>query len=222
MISGLASAVWALHEIFSEDAEAILKGLHQDLRPANVLYDGHRLILADFGLSSIKSAGEESNTPFKGRVDYYQAPECADLGPPYEEHETTRATDIFALGCIIVDMIVYHIKDRAGLEAFEKSRNFALPPVLYHLYHNGTTLNEAVAGILHEVSEQDDSSSLRDLAELVTHMLDIDPENRPSGRIVTVRSYTTTIIAFTEQFDRLFADMGPMPEALVEQARFIS
>ena len=222
MISGLASAVWALHEIFSEDTGATLKGLHQDLRPVNVLYDGNRLILADFGLSSIKSAEENSNTPFKGRVDYYQAPECADLGPPYEEHETTRATDIFALGCIITDMIVYHVKGRAGLEAFHKSRNFVLHPVHYHLYHNGTTLNEAVAGILHEVSEQDGSASLRNLAELVTHMLDIDPKKRPSGRTVTARSHAITVAAFTEQLDRLFADVGRVPEALVEQARFIS
>lgn len=222
MISGLASAVWALHEIFSEDSGATLKGLHQDLRPVNVLYDGNRLILADFGLSSIKTAGENSNTPFKGRIDYYQAPECADLGPPYEEHETTRATDIFALGCIITDVIVYHVKGCAGLEAFRKSRSFVLPPVHYHLYHNGTTLNEAVAGVLHEVSEQDDSASLRNLAELVTHMLHIDPGKRPSGRTVTAKLYAITIAAFTEQLDRLFADIGRVPEALVEQARFIS
>ena len=222
MISGLASAVWALHEIFSEDTGATLKGLHQDLRPVNVLYDGNRLILADFGLSSIKSAAENSNTPFKGRVDYYQAPECADLGPPYEEHETTRATDIFALGCIITDMIVYHFKGRAGLDAFQKSRNFILPPFHYHLYHNGTTLNEAVADILHQVSEQEDSASLRNLAELVSLMLDIDPKKRPLGRTVTAKSYAITIAAFTEQLDRLFADLGRVPEALVEQARLIS
>lgn len=222
MMSGLTSAVWALHEIASDDTETILKGLHQDLRPVNVLYDDSRLILADFGLSSVKSAEENSNTTFKGRIDYYQAPECADLGPPYEEHQTTRATDIFALGCIMVDMIVYYVKGRAGLEKFHESRNFVVPPVRYHLYHNGITLNEAVAGILREVSEQGHSASLRNLAELIQQMLGIDPKKRPSGRTVTSKSYAITITAFTEQIDRLFADVAYMPEALVERARLVS
>ena len=222
MISGLASAVWALHEIFGEDTKAILKGLHQDLRPANVLADGKRLILADFGLSSIRAMGEHSTTPFKGRVDYYQAPECADLRPPYEEHKVTRAADIFSLGCIIIDMIVYYMKGRAGLEAFHESRNFASPPFHFHLYHNGTILNEVVTRILNEISEPSKSTSLRRLAELVAHMLEINPEKRPSGRTVTVRLYTTAIVSFAEHLEGLFTSVVCVPEAVIEQARFVS
>ena len=222
MLSGLTSAIWALHEIYNGDRTANFKGLHKDLRPANILYDGNRLILADFGLSSIKSTGEQSNTPFKGRVDYYQAPECADLGPPYKEYEVTRATDIFALGCIILDVIVHHAKGPAGLELFHKSRSFVVGPLKYHLYHEGSGLNKVVSDILHEMLKQDHSASLRDVAELITRMLDIDPRKRPTGKMVTTSLYAITAMAFTEDLDRLFENVNYVPEALVEHARFIS
>lgn len=49
------------------------------MRPVNIWYAGNQLILADFRLFYIKSTRENSNTPFKVGVDYYQAPERFDM-----------------------------------------------------------------------------------------------------------------------------------------------
>ena len=103
-VAGLASAISALHDFALDDSEPSLKGHHQDLDPENILMDEFRFVLADFGLSSIKNLAANSRTPFKGRRGYCEAPESAQLTPPYQEFEVTRAADIFALACIIADL----------------------------------------------------------------------------------------------------------------------
>jgi serine/threonine protein kinase len=221
-ISGLASAIWALHEFVLEDTAPSLKGQHQDLRPDNILVDGNRFILADFGLSSIKSIQEDSRTPFKGRKGYCQAPECADLRHPYREYKTTRKTDIFALACIIADLLVYLVKGTSGVGAFLDDRKFKESPMCYSLYHKGDSANNAVAAWLENLVSENQSQSLRDMVDLVMKMLDILPKNRPEAAIVTARLYMNTIMAFSEQFRVLFNQFTPSPDALIERARFSS
>ncbi|KAL1983890.1 hypothetical protein VTN96DRAFT_9814 [Rasamsonia emersonii] len=222
-VAGLASATWALHEFALEDTEPSHKGHHQDLRPDNILVDGDRFILADFGLSSIKSMEEVSKTPFKGRRGYCQAPECADLGHPYQEHETTRATDIFSLGCIIADILIYLVKGPAGVEKFNHNREFHMPPMCYYLYHKGESSNEAVAASLKKVADEDGSQSMRDVVQLVSSMLEILPNKRPAAAAVTATLYLSIIKAFAEQFTVLFAQFtSSFPDAFIEEARFQS
>jgi serine/threonine protein kinase len=115
-LSGLACGIWALHELILDSNETSHKGHHQDLRLDNVLVERDRFILADLGLSSIRDIGESSLTPFKGRRGYCQAPECVDLGHPYRERDLTRATDIFSLGCIAADVIVYLVRGPSGVK----------------------------------------------------------------------------------------------------------
>ena len=221
-ISGLASALWALHEFVVEGVAPSSKGHHQDLRPDNILIDGSRLILADFGLSSIKPQHKNSKTPFKGRKGFCQAPECADIRRPYREYETTRKTDIFALGCILADLLVYMVKGNTGVEAFMHDREFRISPICYSIYHRGDSANEKVTSWLQGLSSDDYSQDLRDMIDLVTSMLDISPEKRPEAAMVTSRLYVNTIRCFSvilhKQFDRFLSS----PDALIERARFSS
>lgn len=221
-IAGLASAIWALHDFVLEDTEPSHKGNHQDLRPDNILVDGDRLILADFGLSSIKSMDQNSTTPFKGRKGYCQAPECVELGRPYQEHETNRATDIFALACIIADLLIYLIKGASGVKKFRDAREFHIPPMCYYLYHKGGSSNDAVKHWLARAAEEDGSRSIRDVVQLVSEMLEISPNKRPGAAIVTARLYLSTIQAFDEHVSILFARFDTHPDAVIEKARFSS
>jgi serine/threonine protein kinase len=222
-IAGLASALWTLHEFGTDDTEPSYKGHHQDLRPANILVDDNRFILADFGLSSIKPLTELTQTPFKGRVGYCQAPECADLGLPLKEYETTRATDIFALACIILDLMTWYAKGTDGVKEFCERRKFEMSPMCYFLYHKGKSSNEAVATQLKKIVEESDSSqSVQDVVQLVTSMLEIAPEARPSAAVVTARLYLGTIEAFSETLSNLYGHFATSPDAQVEKARFMS
>ena len=221
-MAGLASAVWALHEFISDDTEPSHKGHHQDLRHDNILVDGTKFILADFGLSSIKPIDELTRTPFKGRKGYCQAPECAELSRPFPEYETTRATDIFALACIFADIIVHFVKGPQGVQEFENARQFQLSPMCYRLYHKGTSSNEAVASTLQEIIKQDGSPGMRDLGELLRTMLEIRPSERPSAADVTACLYICTVDAFAHRLAWLYSRFDDNADALIEKARFES
>jgi serine/threonine protein kinase len=74
--------------------------LHRDLKPSNVLYDrAGNAALADFGLAR---AAESTRLTEEGQVVgtlHYLAPELIDGA------EATRATDVYALGCVLYECV---------------------------------------------------------------------------------------------------------------------
>lgn len=221
-LAGLCSALWALHEFALEESEPIFKGLHQDLNQDNVLVDGHRFILADFGLSSLKSLTSDSRTPFKGRRGYCQAPECAQLAYPYQEYDATRATDIFAMACIITDVLVYLFQGPSGVDQFRSAREFEVAPMCYSLYHKGSRSNEEVSNWLQSLASEDGSQSMKDVVNLVTQMLEITPAKRPKAAMVTARMYTSAIKGFSEALVEVFVRLPTTWPVLVEKSRMLA
>lgn len=74
---------------------------HEDLKPQNILIHGQNILLTDFGFSLDFS--EDSVSTTTGRpaawTMRYAAPEVLNSEP------RNRATDIFSLGCVLVEMI---------------------------------------------------------------------------------------------------------------------
>src|SRR5271156_1749173 len=77
-ICGLASALDQLHDYSNDDLKLKVIGCHHDLKPRNVLVDGGKFILADFGLSTMTDAKEDPKTLFQDRDLYFAAPEGVD------------------------------------------------------------------------------------------------------------------------------------------------
>jgi len=76
--------------------------LHRDLKPANILMDPERgPMLTDFGLAKLASESSMSMTASGGVVGtpHYIAPEV------WEGHGATKQSDIYALGCILFEML---------------------------------------------------------------------------------------------------------------------
>jgi len=76
--------------------------LHRDLKPANILIDPERgPMLTDFGLAKLAGESSTSFTAGGGVVGtpHYIAPEV------WEGRGTTAQSDIYALGCILYEMI---------------------------------------------------------------------------------------------------------------------
>lgn len=221
-LAGLSSAIWALHEFVLDDSEPSMKGNHQDLRPENVLVDGSRFILADFGLSSIKRISANSRTPFKGRKGYCQAPECVDIFPPYQEHNVTRAIDIFSFACIIADVLVHYRKGPSGVQQFRSAREFELHPMCFSLYHKGNRSNEAVAEWLKEISISSSQQALEQVVQLATESLEIQPLRRPNAAMVTAKLCVAAITAFSEPITASFDRLPDSMERKIQQSRFAS
>lgn len=74
--------------------------LHRDLKPANILMDSERgPLLSDFGLAKLVGSNSMSSTGDIVGTPHYIAPEA------WEGQAATPQTDIYALGCILYEML---------------------------------------------------------------------------------------------------------------------
>src|SRR3990170_9142604 len=79
--------------------------IHRDIKPENILqHDGH-VVVADFGIAlAVSSAGGATRLTESGMslgTPHYMSPEQA-MG----EREITAKSDVYALGCVLYEMVV--------------------------------------------------------------------------------------------------------------------
>ena len=123
-LRGLASALCSTHKLHLEkekhglDIDAI--GYHHDLRPANVLVSQETFVLADFGLGKFKPKDIPSQTQWKIGEGDYLAPECMD--ERFVHQKVGRAIDVWAFGCLAIEVIIYMEQGAASLKEFRKLR----------------------------------------------------------------------------------------------------
>jgi len=75
--------------------------LHRDVKPSNVLLDGNgTALLSDFGLARARDSTRLTEDGQLIGTPHYLAPELI------EEQEATRASDLYALGCVLYECLV--------------------------------------------------------------------------------------------------------------------
>ena len=228
-LSGLCSAVHATHCLFSKHDTLTLIGCHHDLRPQNVLVDGATFLLADIGLSRFKELTEGSATSSKSAVGFYVAPECEDFSALDETNRTQiigRSSDIWSLGCMMMEILVYMKLGVEGVKKFEDERNYRFGQTTLHRFHHGPSEEEpAVAVHLMALLNSASMRSERLLIELIRQILQLNPSPRPNADEVERRMLFIAIDTISQGIGSSYARIcgkGSVHRAFIEQMQFES
>lgn len=227
-LSGLCSAVRATHYLFAEDDTLTRIGCHHDLKPHNVLVDDATFLLADFGLSRFKKVMEGSATFYKYVGGCYVAPECEDFSASDETKAQTisRPSDIWSIGCIMMETLVYMKSGAVGVQDFQNERNYQFGQITLHRFHHGPKREEpAIAMRLTGLENNASTRSERLLIQLIRQVLQLDPSTRPKAEELERRMRFIAIFTMTQNIDPLFTDIcgeGSSPQAFIERMQFKS
>jgi serine/threonine protein kinase len=183
-LSGLASALHSLHSFRSAALNLQMIGYHHDLKPQNILVSNGCFLLSDFGLSKLKR-GEDSRTRFKPPDNYYMAPECEDIQLDFVPGEVTRASDVWSLACIILEVLVFMTQGKSGLEEFRESRAFVDGRWKFRTFFKGKSVNPAVTAKINELSSID--TTLRKAMAFLSEALIVEPGQRLKADQVAAR-----------------------------------
>lgn len=233
-LAELASAIAAVHNFATGHPELAKSGCHHDLKPKNILVDGARFLLCDFGLSRFKNTEESSDTAFKIGEGYYQAPECHALEGSMSKGRIRRSSDVWSFGCILAEMLTYMMWGAVGIEQFIQKRRFNVDNWSFFYFHSGTLPNPGVVEWLDSLKLESENPSCTInprscglYLSLVKEILDMVPAKRPKAVAVETRLCFIALDALAQHISMLYQDLTTKvsKEAIllyVERERFES
>ena len=189
-VCGLISAISTMHSLQTDTVTMI--GCHRDLKPENVLVRGRQLILADFGLSRLSRTGETSESHQPNVIPEYLAPECFDL-QTLHLGRARRSSDIWALGGMLLKILICRELGPDELEKFDDEKvsesNNIMLPCFFEQGVVGKTVHPLVERQMEILKNQDQETSYcRKLASLISEMLTINQESRPTASQASARA----------------------------------
>lgn len=182
-IIGLMSAIKHVHSYFSDEYQLQMVGCHRDLKPKNILILGTKFLLADFGLSRLKE-GDDSKSFFRTGDRNYMAPECETIETSgsftVQKNIVGRATDIWALGGILTEIVTCRLKGSEGFRAYRNARKKTIGGILMVCqFHDGGKTCVEVEKWIQNLRSGAPPDQL-ELLELATACLEIDTTKRPT------------------------------------------
>ncbi|KAJ4424693.1 hypothetical protein N0V82_000621 [Gnomoniopsis sp. IMI 355080] len=228
-LRGLCSALLNIHELhLNQDRHGVdfdSIGYHHDIRPANILVNQETFILADFGLGNVKDSGVRSQTAWTQTLGDYLAPECME---GLQSQTVGRSIDIWAIGCLIADIVTYIHLGNKGVQEFSKER--LTPGVsgwIESLFHSvdGHIKTEVVKW-LHRLPQVGPGGiSISPLVELSLYILTKDAVHRPKISNVCQRLTLLSLQAHFSACDsklRAFCENHPSADVKLIQHRLVA
>ncbi|KAI1391549.1 kinase-like protein [Hypoxylon trugodes] len=194
---GICDAIQYLHEytLTDTDGKPIHRiGFHHDLKPANILLfsssDASRATwkLADFGSGAVKNLPIDSNEELYNRKastgdPVYSAPEYVVEG------RVSRPKDIWSLGCIFLEVLIWVFTPGAGAVAhFREARdqfsrdNPDNRPVYWCQNAQGEPyVNPAVMNEIGVLKDRCGEGLYQSILGIVKRMLSLEPKERPTA-----------------------------------------
>lgn len=226
-LEGLASALNSMHNFTTTLLDLRLTGRHHDLAPRNILVDGGRLLLADFGLSRLQDLEKaNASTSFKETRGYYVAPECQAYDGSFQSYRITSKSDIWSFGCILMEVLTYMAFGSPGVTRFEAERRYERSHFVSYRFHHGPgQRSPVVESWLRRLESHFQSRPLKCFVALVEQILSIKPEHRPDSTLVYKAIRYIAIEVKIEPVNVLFAEIQKACssiEASIEYRRFRS
>jgi serine/threonine protein kinase len=215
-MEGLWGGLHALHEIYSGTQPGFTKiGSHNDLRPDNIMVDvsteesehpRKRLVIIDLGFAKIKNPVETSKDWAQGHEQgkSYAAPEIIRN---LDESSSARKRDIWALGCIMVEILVHVGPERLTSLEFAKDRRQREHGIANTWFHSQDG-NDHCRRVLHPTVVQklgflcqNSDQALGKTAGYILTILLICPVDRPSAEEVAkeLRNITNSTNSVTPE-----------------------
>ena len=219
-LSGLCSALHAVHDFHYPDLDVLAIGCHHDLKPDNILVHKGSFLLTDFGLSTFKDSNKASDTSFKQVRGDYVAPECENFQDLSERKVTGRPSDVWSLGCIMLEVITYLMTGPKGVTDFELERSFKIEDHKRHRFHRGLGVESpAVTLQLDRLQRCITSRPGGKLLLLTRELLSLDLKRRPSATEIDEKMHYLSIEVLCEnirsQCLRIFQTSGSVQAWLV-------
>jgi len=134
-LSDLASAIASIHNFFVPEINLKLIGIHNDIRPPNILLFKDTLVLADFGSAEFCEEQDLPVVPPPFLGIEYSAPESE-----YEDGNfkgtANPSSDIWSFGCILAEALTYVMLGSRGIQEFRKMRRFQSSNIQYRAFHD--------------------------------------------------------------------------------------
>ena len=187
-IYGLVSGVSYLHS----EIEGSL-ATHHDLKPGNILWVDGELKIADFGHSHVRPVIEGSRTEGVSEVGTYEyhPPEFWNPDGSRSEVKPSRDLNIWAMGCIIIELLILVIHDweTCELARFAKERHDSRDPDRKETqryqadddssFHNSLKVVDAWTEVLPERRSSDYPPRLANVRDVAIRIFDGNPKDRP-------------------------------------------
>lgn len=196
-IYGLADALSHIHEFnFEDEAMNIGKiGYHHDLRPDNILVRGTTFLIADFGLSKLKSDNETSKSRLRGGHDDYLSPESFN-GEDWTNGNVGRALDVWAFGCIVAELLT--VIERRNVGEFRDARRAPQSQgdltIVNGSFHLNGQIKAVVLNWLSSIAADTTNQETKDLVPLILEMLNVNQYRR-----IKIKSVTQSLALLTKE-----------------------
>lgn len=201
-LAGIAGALKVVHNpqgmLNVPNPNTTRTGYMHDIKPENILVFIYRgkvciLRLSDFScakvveiVATISGKRDSYKTGSKPGTPTYRAPEIL-------ENASSRPYDMWSLGCVYLELLVWYLEGYKALEMFRESREGSVSPHgvvdegFYHKDSNGETqLREPVLRKIEELRRKC-SGDLKDIVDVVPSLLKIKPKERMNASQLVTR-----------------------------------
>ena len=202
-LRGLATALNDVHSYRSQETEIRLIGCHHDLKPSNILIFEGKLTLADFGISRLTPPEQGSGTGFQNCLGDYFSPESLDEN--FSQQKIGRASDIWSLGCVIIEVITFCEHGVKGVSRFRSIRRTeGRPRYINSWFHSNGKMKIEVDNWLSKLRGNAQSDTVKALATLSRNMLNEIPDNRPSADAVHLELASIALTSLAKRLAKQF------------------